>query len=671
MGGQQYQTGTANQTMTPPGMSWLQGLAGAGALGYGAYQSGLFGGGQTNPTPIAQGITDPSQQARGGRIYPHFADGGDVPDDNLKNIDLGPDQFSRQEDEALAPVLSDRGYVPAEDTQIKMPDSMPKPMAPMQTQQSGSGSSGGSTLGTIASIAGTAAKIIPMFLKDGGRAYDDGGTVPMQQPLGGGAPGANSYPTPAMLGRPIAQGALPQQAQMQSPNVFYGRPLPNMLPPSPVTGQQAGQNMYEMARQALQQQQLGQALSSFRNRASSQDDDVSVSSHEYARGGYADGGDTDDSPYPDALPGILGPIGLKGDRLDSGQARSFDDRFPSEWGEQGPTAIDRSPLANAPLATYPAPDRTLKGSRPDVGITPTPTPDQISAARDAIRAGVPTPPPTDVSDTRRTGPYPAPPGGAGGFDPGTASPSDILNLNNYKDQVAQRPTVRGLMNNGDFWMRAGLNILAANPAKGPIGAIASGAAGTVGNYDQWSKEDLSSKQKAQELAGKLMEHAQKYTRMTPAERERLDIEHERLQQGHYQAVNYTDAQGRLNVGRFNTKTGQIVDSEGSPVNPSRIYGRSSRVESGDITPQQMSIIIDRYRKNHPQAIGMDDTAVRDLALQEINAQKQGATQAPPRPQGMSDADIIGQARTAVQNDPAKRDAVLQRLKAWGIDTSGM
>jgi hypothetical protein len=68
---------------------------------------------------------------------------------------------------------------------------------------------------------------------------------------------------------------------------------------------------------------------------------------------------------------------------------------------------------------------------------------------------------------------------------------------------------------------------------------------------------------------------------------------------------------------------------------------------------------------------MDDTAVRDLALQEINAQKQGATQAPPRPQGMSDADIIGQARTAVQNDPAKRDAVLQRLKAWGIDTSGM
>ncbi len=640
MGGQQYQTGTANQTVTPPGLSWAQGIAGAGALGY-----GLFGGSgqsnQTNPTAVAQntGGGESPPAARGGRIYPHFADGGDVGGDDSKTITLGPDEFSRQEDEALAPVLGKSGYIP-DASAPKADEKMPTPMAPMPSPSQGgtaaASGSGGVDWGSIAKLAGTAA----MFLmKEGGRVhrYDDGGTVPQQ---GMGSPGMNAYPSPAMLGSPIARGALPQSPQMNSPNVFYGKPLPNMLPASPVggSGAQASQNMYEMARQALQQQQLGQAMSSFRNHATSQPD-VSVSEHDYARGGYADGGDTDGGIYGSGS--IFGPshnpvykffhpetptpdqnaigdnerLDALGPSIPSQQpVMPFDWRFPDDMPPaQTPNANDQ---VNRRFPT----DLPPAVSRDDGLGETTKWPSALWS--NSPTSGQGDQAPTDISSGS---PYPKTRGGV--FDPATASSRDIMNLDNYKNQVAQRPTVRGLMNNPDFWMRTGLGILAANPTHGPMSAIASGTLGTVGEYDKWSKEDLSSKQKAQELAGKLMEHAQKYTKLTAHEKAQLEIEHEKLQQGHYQAVNYTDSQGRLNVGRFNTKTGQIVDSEGSLVSPSRLYGRSSQIRSDEINPQQMSIIIDRYRKNHPSSVGLEDDKVRDLALQEINASR-----APTQPQ---------------------------------------
>jgi len=653
MGGQQFQTGAANQTMTPPGLSWLQGLAGAGALGYGLFQNGNpFGGGSAG-TSDATG----KASARGGRI--NYADGGDV-------IDLGPEDYHAHEDEALAPVLSDRGYIP-DAANFKTPDNQIKPMAPMQMPsqgQSGGGSNAISTLGGLASIGATAAKVIPFLaaLKDGGRVsgYDDGGAV-QQQTLT-----PNAYPTPAMLGSPIARGALPMQPQMSSPNVFYGKPLPNMLPPSPVTGgQMAGQNMYELARQALQQQQLGQALSQIRSRATSQPE-VSISAQEYARGGFADGGDAVYSPYDEGDYDSFAPrkaLPSPSNNLNG----PFDWRFPIDMPpaqanpyDTAAGAVNRRFPTDMPAAAYPNANAEVdrRSMAPGDIMLQQPQGNQLRTALDALpgryraeNAG-PTPvqtvsvrkpdeAPTDISGDR-TYPRSAP----GVFDPAAASPRDILDLNNYRSQVAQRPTVRGLMNNPDFWMRAGLNILAANPAHGPISAIASGAGATVGEYDKWSKDDLTSKQKAQELAGKLMEHANKYTRLTRAERERINIEHERLEQGHYQAVNYTDDKGKLNVGRFNTKTGEITDSSGAPVNPSRIFGRSSKVDSGEITPQQMSIIIGRYRQNHPSSIGLPDDEVRDLALKEINAsrpqQAQPGTATNPLPDPGEGKRIKGQ-----------------------------
>ena len=101
-----------------------------------------------------------------------------------------------------------------------------------------------------------------------------------------------------------------------------------------------------------------------------------------------------------------------------------------------------------------------------------------------------------------------PPGQPGGFDPDRATAKDIMNINNFRDQKPERQGIKSMMKDPDFWIRTGLGILGADPAKGPIGAIASGASGAIGTYDQWSKENMTAAQKAQDLAVKLFKENQ-------------------------------------------------------------------------------------------------------------------------------------------------------------------
>lgn len=677
MGGQQYQTGTANQVTTPPGPSWLQVGAGLGSLGLGAYNSGIFGGGGGGGSASdmsSPGGTD-TGSARGGRIG-HFADGGGADDSgqsfNPDSTDKPPqstDSVDIHEDPALAPVLSDQGYVPTDTKSIQTPTSQIKPLAPIPSpSQGGSGSASSGTSGInwgqLGSMAATAAM---MFMRDGGRTprYDEGGAV-----------GANTFPTPSALGSPLTRGALPQGAQIGGQQVFYGQPLPNMLGPYPAvnpnsqgSGQNAGQSVYEMARQAYQQEQLGKALASMRSQSDSPS--VSVNSKEYARGGYANGGDTDDDgqvmdleapvnqindrwpdndqrytpPFEDADRDAYAPrMDLPSQTPNNNLApksvvdslrspfqdeSSFNARWP-KWGAGADQGDDQySDAARKMVLNRDHPVTGGYGSSPSpwaANSATMPLPSQVPS-KPGFPGSSPWPgdevadngPPTDISGDRAPSPYQHMAPSGGGFDPATASSRDIMNLQNYKDQVADRPTVKGLMHNPDFWMRAGLNILAANPSHGGLSAIASGAAGTIGEYDKWSKDDLTSKQKAMELAGKLKEHSDKYTKLTAAENARINIDQERLAQGRYQAVNYADENGHLQVGRFNTKTGQITDNDNNPVHPSRVYGRSSKVGDAEITPAQMSMIIQRYRQNHPASSAMTDDEVRTNALNEIHA----------------------------------------------------
>lgn len=594
MGGTQNQVGTANQTITPPGVSWLQALTGAGALGYGLTQGGLFGGSGTTAggggaATTSGGGADPYAQARGGGIG--YADGGGA-DDDSKSIDLGPGDYHEATD-ALSPVLNPSSYIP----QAKLPTAgdmkpaampaMPSIQAPQQQQQQ----SNSSTLSGLAGLGTTIAKAIPMvaaLFREGGsvhNGYDDGGSVPMQQP-----PSPNMYPSPAMLGRPLTQGALPQSPQMGSPNVHYGTPLPNMLPPSPVvnTGQ-AGGNAYEQIRQALAQREAGQKLASLRNQMSGQGDDVSVSTQEYARGGsddkdYSDIGYSrhedpppeDRGPFTDVpeqgrqvRPGEpVYPYGGDVVRLRSGgyAPGGVPDDTDDPYSDQNPSTLSRFGNWMAGLLPPPPPGEPSRFA-PDPGraVPPMsqigswvnsllPSPSAAKAAPSPTSQSIP------PSPTAAPGASPNPfklPGQIGDDSPLTGwelgpkapattqptpqrtavpqtihiaddTPSTTRMDTSQVPSSINHPTVRGLMNNPDFWVRSGLNILAANPAHGALGAIASGANATIGTYDQWSKDDLSASQKGFELAAKLKEHADKYTRTTPMEKARIQEANQKI-----------------------------------------------------------------------------------------------------------------------------------------------
>jgi hypothetical protein len=75
----------------------------------------------------------------------------------------------------------------------------------------------------------------------------------------------------------------------------------------------------------------------------------------------------------------------------------------------------------------------------------------------------------------------------------------------------------------DFWVRAGLNTLAADPSRGGIAAAAKGATGAIEGVESRFKEDMTAAQKAQVLAANLKEHSDKYKKMTPYQSESLKI----------------------------------------------------------------------------------------------------------------------------------------------------
>lgn len=669
MGGTQTQVGQANQTFTPPGVSWLQGAAGLGALGYGLY-SGSQGGNTGNSGiltgPAAGGWTatdfanQPAFTGKRGGAVPGYAGGGDTSNEDL-NFDTSydPHQDTPQdssapppdpESEALKGVLGPSSYVPTASSP-QAHDAMPS-FAPMQSMINPGGSAGsnfGSTLSGLAGLGATAAKIIPMLaaLKEGGRVdgYDAGGVTPaMASGMPGlsgmsglsGMPGGMAYPTPAMMGIPITQGALPMSAQQMTPQVNYGQVMPNMLPPYPVNANQASNSVYSNMQQVFQQQMLQNAMAAMRQQQMQSTPQVNISTREYARGGkairvpdddeainkanwdaerdqidrgvygtsrkiepgesiddpegrgrdvrqLADGGTSGDdpgwatdptnpvysyfhpttfedrwgdTPYPRPNPNLINVEGipLTGSSNTMLPSWAVNERYPSDMKPAKDitdfpdtrypniNAINMRDFDPAEQALYNKPGEAAAGQRALLAQN-LPTGDRAQlmsavARQQAALSGQPVPrtttdvPASQLPPTSQPTAYPVP-GTDRAFpqaDSGTMTPAQIMNPNNFRQEIAQRPTARGLMGNPDFWVRAGLNILAANPAQGPIGTVASGLSGTIGQYDKWSKDDMTSMQKGQELAEKLMTHADRFTRLTADEKARIDMENQRLKE---------------------------------------------------------------------------------------------------------------------------------------------
>ena len=730
MGGQQYQTGTANQTVTPPGMSWLQGIAGVGSIGAGL-TSGLGGGSGSSPD-MSSGKSPAA--ASGGRINP-YADGGatdaqsqDDPFSFNKTIDLGKQEYSdNTEGEALKGVLGPSSYVPSA-TSPQAHDAVPS-FAPMQNaagQGSGASSAGNaaSTASGLVGLGTTIAEVIPFLaaLKRGGGVdgYDDGGAVPQQQgqnPYAGGAP-----PMPSMLGRPITQGALPAQNPMGSPTVNYGHPLPSMM--AGRTPSQANSDLYAQAAQALQMQQIGKSIAAMHGPSSeSQGPQVSVSGHEFARGGYANGGGDDTYAQPDKvesyldrnwvdMPSAEDPVAneevARRFPYDATQApypeanAEVARRFPTDmpaahdptpaenvsyrFPEELPAAKDKDdnpvrsafapirdkisagingllPSASADPSAADSPQRPQAASGFPAGAdqmvnAPNHAPAFPPSAFPAQAANpytptpyTPSPPPSvTVHPNAQPQAAPAPRMAGPSGNPYAGAPSDLQAMANNIPQGANRPTVRGLMNNPDFWVRTGLNILSQNPNKGPLGAIASGVSGQVGEYDKWSNEDLSAKQKAQEMAHKLMQETLKYTKVDANTAARIRMEHERLQQSKNQLVNYQEEiNGPVKQGWADSRNKVLTDLEGNQVHAGRIVGRNS--QAGGQFSNADYLRARAQAAATPGNSGLPEAELNQRALDILNGKNgpQSNQQAapPPVPKDRS-ALVVGQPYTTAK-----------------------
>jgi hypothetical protein len=214
---------------------------------------------------------------------------------------------------------------------------------------------------------------------------------------------------------------------------------------------------------------------------------------------YAEGGDTfEDRWWP--------------------QANTFEERW-----EPAEKLIPRVPLP------YPRPNLPQTESvplpRPDPRGARAEAPDGWDATPVAMPTGAVASPMHDRTPTPRViGPYSAARRAvAQRLDPANMSEADIMDQRRIQQSLMQRPRLGQMARDPDFWVRAGLNTLAADPSRGGIAAAAKGATGAIEGVEARFKEDMTAAQKAQVLAANLKEHSDKYKKMTPYQSESLKI----------------------------------------------------------------------------------------------------------------------------------------------------
>ena len=137
---------------------------------------------------------------------------------------------------------------------------------------------------------------------------------------------------------------------------------------------------------------------------------------------------------------------------------------------------------------------------------------------------------------------------------------------------------------------------------GPIGsAIGAGMQAGVNELQSQRKASQSEEsinQRAMALYEKAKEHLDRYTKMTPYEAASASARREALAQGRYQKANYYDANHQLHAGKFNTKTGQITDFAGNPVEGATF----ATTGAGTVRPLTMGQAINAI-KDMPEFVG--------------------------------------------------------------------
>ena len=503
MGGQQYQTGYTGQVMTQPGVSLAQGVVGAGALGYGMWgnQPSAARGGRINPyavggsVPLDEGTGEPIPHlAFGGTPYGGGSGGGNPWD--------------------VQPVNFMGGSSPG--SNIQMPNTMPKvaPMAapaPIPQQQN----SLLTTAGQAGSIANAGKGLKSISNGIGGMFGGNSGAPLSLDPTAyGGSTAAPAIEPGTIGGTGMGELAAPAQASLTSAETTGG---------------------------------LGSVGAAGAGAADAGAAGVGTEAA-LGLGGEAAAGAAAEGAGEFALADLLPFLALKkggrvGKFAPGGATYEDDDSDPS-----AATFEDR--WHGFPISTGGEGFGSLAKAKAEAGdiIKNAPGPDWNGG-----NDGQPYPQPTMTASARRnTGPaYPTPdetPQTAG-FNPDTASGADIMNPQNFKQNQPERQNIRSMMKDPDFWVRAGLGILGANPAHGALSAVAQGASGAIGTYDQFSKDNLTAQQKAQELAGKLKEHADKYSKIPMDKAAELELRRKGLEQDRYQ---WQPGNGR------DPETGQIV-----------------------------------------------------------------------------------------------------------------
>lgn len=602
MGGQQYQYGLANQVMTPPGISIPQGIAGLGLIG-----GGIFGSLNDRPPSGGQQAT-----AEGGRII-HKAPGGSVNVDNpyatepwnVRAVDITKGDVG-------TPLQTPQSQIhPVPGITISNPPQQSNPLGNISQNiaaAKGLGSIANGLGGLFGTGAGAGAADALAGGTDAGIALGGLGAGAAADVAGSAA----AVGAGADLGWLADLGALAfaKRGGAIYPKRFAdgGSPYDAAVADIENRGQQGG---------ALMQAMFSRGINPYMNTAMQQRAASPPQS-------FAEGGDTDNDDQPWALES-------------SWPTRGTNTAIPA-WKSADPRG-DMAALKNYGLAQSPevSPNTTneisLPRSRPAL-VAPS------IASTDEEDGKLPA---SSTLDNADGSPTRVPITKSGNFDPENASYSDLMDPRNFKQYAPQRQSLLGLLKNpetrSDALMEMGLRILAAPPtSKSGLSEIASGALGTVADYNKFSSDSLSAQQKAQELAVRLKQQANN----DEYNDERLKLEHQKLDA-------LKDYRNNLVQSRFQKLLhGNLVPGNYQYPGPTgAVVGAYFNKEDGHIYDAS----------THEPLTGgrWAGTSAIDLGINK-----------PPGNGANSAGDPIAAARAAIKAG-ASPEAVKQRLKENGIE----
>jgi len=253
----------------------------------------------------------------------------------------------------------------------------------------------------------------------------------------------------------------------------------------------------------------------------------------------------------------------------------------------------------------------------------------------------------------------------------------------------------------------GANILAADPSRGWGSTIGQGLAGTIGTFDKFASEDMTTRQKAQDLASRIKKHAETLGESSYLRRQTIgetsrhnrsmeEYYRDRLNQESWKDIPYTTQRGDPVIRNF--KTGETRNgltheplpkdekltrvgggSRGVGNSPQEIRFRLAQMVHPDDPKaaaalalggrEPTNLQIDAFlMKNFPELIGKSPEEL--AAYRESIRERAGYGQSPSARPAATPISPIDKAREAIAAG-ANREEVIKRLKEKGIDPSGL